>query len=147
MALFKCSNCGKEISDTVKFCPNCGTEIKKTSPLSSNSKTKNYILIGISIILIIVAISLVTTNEFKYYLDNIDYYTEQYENAKSHSSGFLGSIYSSLASQWKEMREEAVMYVALHSIGAIVLGLGGTIGLYKGIRKLKNGGATNNGTN
>ena len=147
MALLKCSNCGKEISDTVKFCPNCGTKIEKSSPLSNNVKAKNYILIGISIILIIVAISLVATNEFKYYLDNIDYYTEQYENAKSHSSVFLSGSYSSLASKWKEMQDEAVMYVSLHSIGAIVFGISGAIGLYKGLKKSKNGGATNNGAN
>ena len=120
---------------------------KKIGPLSNDAKIKNYILIGISIILIIIAISLVTTTEFKYYVDNIDYYTEQYANAKSHSSGFLGSSYSSLASSWKEMRDEAVAYVTLHSIGAIAFGVGGTIGLYKGLKKLKNGGTTNNATN
>lgn len=29
MALIKCLECGKEISDTVDICPNCGFSIKK----------------------------------------------------------------------------------------------------------------------
>lgn len=31
MALIKCPECEKEISDTIKKCPNCGYKIKKTS--------------------------------------------------------------------------------------------------------------------
>lgn len=99
VALIKCPECGKEISDTVKYCPNCGVEIKKQNLTTDKAKIKNYIVIAVSIFLIIIAISLVASSEFKYYLDNIDYYTEQYENAKSHSSGFLGSSYASLASK------------------------------------------------
>jgi DNA-directed RNA polymerase subunit RPC12/RpoP len=29
MALFKCPECGKEISDTAMSCPNCGAPIAK----------------------------------------------------------------------------------------------------------------------
>ena len=29
MALVKCSECGKEMSDTIKKCPNCGYKNKK----------------------------------------------------------------------------------------------------------------------
>ena len=147
MALIKCPECGREISDTVKCCPNCGVEIKKQNSITDKSKAKNYILIAVSIILLIIAISLVASSEFKYNLDNIDYYTEQYENAKSHSSGFLGSGYASLASKWKDMRDEAIMYVALHSIGAIALSIGGGIGLYRGLKKIKSAGETSNGAN
>lgn len=147
MALIKCSECGKEISDTVKYCPNCGVEIKKQNSITDKAKIKNYIVIAVSIVLIIIAISLVTSSEFKYYLDNIDYYTEQYENARSHSSGFLGGSYASLASKWKDMRDEAIMYVALHSIGAIALSIGGGVGLYRGLKKIKNAGEKSNGAN
>lgn len=138
MALIKCPECGKEISDTVKYCPNCGVEITIQNSITGKSKTKNYIVIAVSIVLIIIAISLVASSEFKYYLDNIDYYTEQYENTKSHSSGFLGSSYASLASKWKDMRDEAITYVVLHSIGAIALSISGVVGLYCGLKKLKN---------
>ena len=94
----------------------------------------------------IVAISLVTTSEFSYYLENISYYADQYAETKSHSSGFLGGSYASLASRWKEMYNEAVTYVALHSIGAVVLSIVGGVGLYKGLKKLKSNGGTTNGT-
>ena len=114
--------------------------------MTENARTKNYILIVVSIILIIIAISFVATSEFKYNLDNIDYYNEQYEDAKSHGSGFLGGSYSSLASSWKDMRDEAIMYVALHSIGFVVLSICGGVGLYRGLKKVKNTGGSN-GTN
>ena len=147
VALIKCPECGKEISGTVKYCPNCVVKIKKQNSITDKAKTKNYIVLAVSIILIIIAISLVVSSEFKYYLDNIDYYTEQYENAKSHSSGFLGGSYASLASKWKDMRDEAIMYVALHSIGAIALSIGGGVGLYRGLKKIKNAGEKSNGAN
>lgn len=38
MALIKCSECGKEISDTANSCPNCGYNIKKEK---LNEKKKN----------------------------------------------------------------------------------------------------------
>ena len=31
MALIKCPECGKEISDTAMNCPNCGYELKEKS--------------------------------------------------------------------------------------------------------------------
>lgn len=48
MALIKCPECEKEISDTVKRCPNCGYRIKK--------KANKRIILTISIIMIILAI-------------------------------------------------------------------------------------------
>lgn len=34
MALIKCSECGKEISDTIDQCPHCGHRIKKKNPIN-----------------------------------------------------------------------------------------------------------------
>lgn len=45
------------------------------------------------------------------------------------------------------MRDEAIMYVALHSVGAVVLSIGGGVGLYRGLKKIKNAGEESNGTN
>ena len=28
----KCSNCGEEINDGIKFCPNCGVNLEKQTP-------------------------------------------------------------------------------------------------------------------
>lgn len=142
-----CSECKKEQSDTAQHCTNCGYTLNSKPKISFEANKKTYIKIGVSVVFIIVAISLITSSEFSYYLENISYYAEQYASTKSHSSGFLGSSYASLASRWKEMYNEAVAYVALHSIGAVVLSIVGGLGLYRGLKKLKNGGDSNNGTN
>ena len=141
-----CPECKKEQADTAQYCTNCGYRLSAQPHISAETKKKAYVGIVISIILIIVAISLVTTSEFSYYLENISYYADQYAETKSHSSGFLGGSYASLASRWKEMYNEAVTYVALHSIGAVVLSIVGGVGLYKGLKKLKSNGGTTNGT-
>ena len=44
MALIKCPECGKEISDQAEFCPHCGYPIKKKNdhaPLSNEQKIEN----------------------------------------------------------------------------------------------------------
>jgi hypothetical protein len=89
---------------------------------------------------------MVTSEEFNYHLDNIDYYAEQYEDAKSHSSGFLGIHYSSLAREWKEMYDEAATYLKKQSIGAAVLGTAGILGLIISFTKFKAVGGKCNGT-
>ena len=53
MALIKCPECDKDISDTIKKCPNCGYKFKKEI-------NKKYIVI-ISIIVIAVIIGSVIT--------------------------------------------------------------------------------------
>ena len=56
MALIKCKECGKEISDTVKKCPNCGVKIEKGKKVN-----KKYIVIGI-IVAIVILSSIVISN-------------------------------------------------------------------------------------
>lgn len=51
MALIKCVECGKEISDTLKTCPNCGIEIKKKNVSIKEKKKFNGIDIGLIILL------------------------------------------------------------------------------------------------
>lgn len=60
MALIKCPECGKEISDKAKACPECGYELKQnveaTKQESFFKKNKIAVLvIGIVIIIAIVA--------------------------------------------------------------------------------------------
>ncbi|MBQ8850706.1 MAG: hypothetical protein IJ011_10550 [Clostridia bacterium] len=104
---------------------------------SKSKKLKAYILIVISIVFIIIAIFLVTSNTFWYNLQNIDYYAAKYEYTQSMSSGYFGSSYRYIASQWKELYNEALTCVIGHVTGAIILLVGGSIGLYDGIKKLK----------
>ena len=51
MALIKCPECEKEISDTVKTCPHCGYKLRKKA--KDNIKTSNKIIIIILIIIIL----------------------------------------------------------------------------------------------
>lgn len=61
MALIKCEECGKEISNTAKVCINCGakTEIAK----KTKKKIKKYSIILIGITLIIAIIVLININK------------------------------------------------------------------------------------
>ncbi len=55
MALIKCRECGKEISDKAESCPNCGYRIHKKESKSNTMKTGSIIsLVACSILLCIV---------------------------------------------------------------------------------------------
>ena len=60
MALIKCPECGKEISDTAKNCPNCGYTIhnKKSFLHFLNNGTNCIISIVINIVLSIIGIAM-----------------------------------------------------------------------------------------
>lgn len=51
MALIKCPECGKEISDTVTQCPHCGFQIKQEKTIN-----KKLIIIPIIAVLLLIAI-------------------------------------------------------------------------------------------
>ena len=54
MALIKCPECGKEVSDKAEVCPNCGIGIMDNIPCSEPKKKKN----GIKIMVLIIALLL-----------------------------------------------------------------------------------------
>ena len=60
MALIKCSECGKEISEEAKKCPHCGITLK-------NTKMKK---ISITISIFIVLIAIVIFAIFKFYTNS-----------------------------------------------------------------------------
>ena len=88
-------------------------------------------------VLIIVAIYLITSNEFWYCVRNIDYYASQYEYTSSMSSGYFGGDYRFLASKWKNLYDDALITIVYHILGAVVLSVVGGIGIYKGIKNSK----------
>ena len=57
MALIKCNECGKEISDTLNTCPNCGIEIKTKKNVVKDNNNKRFDILEIGII---IALSLFT---------------------------------------------------------------------------------------
>lgn len=141
-----CIECGNELNADDKVCPNCGYE-ESYRPYLHKLDAKNIVKICVFIVMLIIAMSLVTTGKFQLFIENISYYHEQYLEAKSHSSGFLAGSYLSLASKWEELRNEAIFYVVTHSVGAFVLSVIGGCGLYRNIKKLKNVGGNSNGIN
>ena len=47
MALIKCPECGREVSDRADSCPNCGCPVKKTSPVGTvKIKMPSDIVVG-----------------------------------------------------------------------------------------------------
>lgn len=60
MALIKCSECGKEISDKARKCPNCGIDFIKEKNKETNKKIKeeikNKIPLAKKIIIIVVSV-------------------------------------------------------------------------------------------
>ncbi len=60
MALIKCKECGKEISDTLNVCPNCGIEIKKANITNNNKNNHNlYGKIDILLFILLMIYSLI----------------------------------------------------------------------------------------
>lgn len=57
MALIKCSNCGKDISDTTSECIHCGTPIKKEIvevPAKKSNTTKIVVAVVIGVVVLAV---------------------------------------------------------------------------------------------
>ena len=68
MALIKCKECGKEISDKAKTCPNCGnpTKSKRFDIDKEVSTLKKFLIVGIVVIAFaIVAFWIVQTVNYK----------------------------------------------------------------------------------
>lgn len=61
MALIKCPECGKEVSDTAKACPNCGYSMK----VRGIKITKKHAIIGAIAAVIIVILLLVNNSVYK----------------------------------------------------------------------------------
>lgn len=70
MALIKCPECGKEISNTAKSCPNCGYRIKR----QKNNVKRKPTIIGGAILIIIVIILIIIQNS-RYKEDSSPFYT------------------------------------------------------------------------
>lgn len=84
MALIKCKECGKEISDKATTCPGCGA--KTEMAINNNNNNNKNIIIAISIIVIIATIGITTyfirtsNSLYKYSRETIEI-LEQYQNA------------------------------------------------------------------
>lgn len=94
MALVKCSECEKEISDTIKKCPNCGYKNKKKL-----NKKKFVIICIISLVLLIgscVSIIMIKNNNTKQQENLVQEYDSLIveTGAKIYVNGVLAQYYS-----------------------------------------------------
>lgn len=87
MALIKCSECGKEISNKAASCPNCGCPVsvasenpsspvqpkqqKEKRPQTSNPKKRKFLLMLLCVVVVIVAIFFVRSNFSRYDWDDV----------------------------------------------------------------------------
>ena len=82
MALIKCENCGKNISDKAKKCVHCGIKIKKYNKVDRKKQMKeNIIIYGILLITILILsiISLYQTNIYSFEASEIAERVCEYE--------------------------------------------------------------------
>ncbi len=101
MALIKCPECGKEISDTIKKCPNCGYKNKKKL-----NKKKIVIICIISLVLLIggcISIITIKNNNTKQQEKLVQEYDSLIveTGAKIYVNGVLAQYYSGgIADAW-----------------------------------------------
>lgn len=63
MALIKCPECGKEVSDTAKNCPSCGYLLKKLDIVKHKRISTNIMLMGILLIIISIISFIITSDK------------------------------------------------------------------------------------
>lgn len=86
MALIKCPECGKEVSDKADSCPECGYPISRRSvPQESSRKNKSKIIAAIfAIVLLVFSVSIFLPNTKK--KSNYENYSYFSERGSSYSS-------------------------------------------------------------
>lgn len=92
MALIKCPECGKEISDMVKKCPNCGYKLKQVD----KKKIKKFGIIGVVLTILIIIGVIVGVNINKNNQEKIDkeYHDQLVEiGSKIYVNGLVSSLY------------------------------------------------------
>lgn len=88
MAIIKCPECGKEISDTCKKCIHCGYKVNanKINDICKEKRRKihpKYILYLVGVIIIIIATGLIITkNQTLYATANYLYKQQKYDKAE-----------------------------------------------------------------
>lgn len=92
MALIKCPECGKEVSNQLKKCNNCGYKLKQTD----KKKIKRFAIIGIVLTILLIIGSVVGLNISKKNQEKIDKeYHDQIvvTGSKIYVNGLVSSLY------------------------------------------------------
>ena len=99
MALIKCPECGRDISDMASSCPSCGYVVKKANSVNENKKKNNIMLIcGVIIILAIICVVWYQSDKKDNSSYSNSYYDSYYNYPKTGNEGALAKAKSYLNS-------------------------------------------------
>ena len=140
MSLINCPQCKKSISDFAFKCPHCGLVLKESENINSkeeninNDSAKSYtqannlthnnrrvgiILISISVILIVIGIYLLNSHQYKYAVENLQYYKSQIQVNSAKTSGWLGDHYQYITDSWQYLKDKAQETIWITRISSI----------------------------
>lgn len=150
MEIIKCPECGNDVSSQVKTCPHCGYEILKEDkqteekhdiPIYKNKKYISALMCIIGCMFLIIAITRITNDEYKFYKQHYKECIEGYNDTKltadSYNGGFFRSSYNSIASSYKDMADDDNKELWKFRIQAMVLFCGGCGLILCGVKKYK----------
>lgn len=159
MATINCPECNAEVDGEVSVCPYCGFPIKKkltqTEPKGSEvpvklinpEQQKKKKLIGtvmciIGFICFIIAITRITNEDYKFYMEHYEDCREGYEDCMDEAKygGMFSGSYRRIASTYEDMMEDDMKEIWKYRGTAIACCIAG-IGLaFVGYKNIKKGG-------
>lgn len=151
MNLVHCPKCGKKILSDSKICSYCGYEMatknehilddKKEIPLYKSKRFISILMRIIGSILLIISITRITNDDYKFYKqhyqDCMDGYNDTKSIADSYLGGYFKSSYNSIASSYKDMADDDNKKIWIFRIQAIALACGGFALIIYGYKKGK----------
>lgn len=163
MALIRCPECGREISNHAESCPGCGckiiqseantgeamitTNISETVPVNKNKKYIGIAIYAVACIMLIVAFTRINNDTYSFYKQHYKECMEGYaENTSdaNNSGALFRSTYRHIASIYEDMAKIDNKKIWSYRIQAIILCLGGVACGIVGYKFIK--GERENGT-
>lgn len=147
----KCPECKQEVPEQVNICPHCGYEIieqnenlkkdKTEVPIYKNKRYMGRLMCIVGCIFLIIAITRITNDDYKFYKQHYKDCTAGYDNTKSTSnsyvSGYFKSTYNGIASSYQDMADDDNKKIWTFRIQAIILLCGGSVLLLVGYKNLQ----------
>lgn len=157
MAMINCPECNSEIDENVAVCPCCGFPIKgkiaepKVSEVPTQTidpeKQKKKKLIGVAMCIIgcicwIVAITRITNEDYKFYVEHYEDCMDGYEDSMDHAKygGLFSGSYRSIARSYEDMAEDDMKEIWKYRGTAIVCCIAGIGLVFLGYKNIKKGG-------
>lgn len=151
MAIIKCPECGREISDQATHCPICNHQMiypsiaikKDMGSLARPTVRKGAVFLIVGIVLLTGALAVLLSSRYTFYKDFIEACEEAYEEtielmdeSENDPLGkYYGNGYQYIADDWLNMADDArtqllhyrIMIGIFSALGAASLAIGGTM--------------------